>query len=292
MKLNLTKNFMTNNDCYKTGRTITPKGIMVHSTATPGVMASDWYARWNKPGVAKCVHAFVDDTGVWQYLPWNHRGWHAGGKANDTHIGFEICEPAGFTYVGGATMQGYNADAQKRYFYAAWRNAVELAAMLCKQYGLTANDIICHSEGRRLGIASNHADVMHWFPKHGESMDSFRAAVRAAMADPLPSGTDALTHTVVRGDSLSRLGKVYGVPWKDIAAINGITAPLYIIHPGQVLTIRRAPDEPIRHTVAKGESLSRIGKLYGVGWQIIAADNGIVSPYTIHPGQVLAIRKS
>ena len=277
--MNLTKNYMTNNNCYKTGRTITPKGIMVHSTAAPGVMASDWYARWNKPGVAKCVHAFVDDTGVWQYLPWNHRGWHAGGKANDTHIGFEICEDKGWT---------------AEYFHWAYANAVELCVMLCKQYGLTEHDIIGHAEGHRLGIASNHADPMHWFPKHGASMDGFRAAVRAALVDSgatPPDSTGALTHVVVRGDSLSRLGKVYGVPWRDIAAINGVAWP-YIIHPGQVLTIRRAPDEPIKHTVVKGESLSRIGKLYGVGWQIIAADNGIGSPYTIHPGQVLAIRKS
>jgi len=28
---------MTRNDCYPAGRKITPKGIMVHSTATPGV---------------------------------------------------------------------------------------------------------------------------------------------------------------------------------------------------------------------------------------------------------------
>lgn len=38
------------------------------------------------------------------------------------------------------------------------------------------------SEGCRLGIASNHSDVMHWFPKHGETMDSFRAAVKAGLA--------------------------------------------------------------------------------------------------------------
>ena len=31
----ITQAIMTNSDCYKAGRTITPKGIMVHSTATP-----------------------------------------------------------------------------------------------------------------------------------------------------------------------------------------------------------------------------------------------------------------
>ena len=30
--MNLHKLILTNNDCYKAGKTITPKGIMVHST--------------------------------------------------------------------------------------------------------------------------------------------------------------------------------------------------------------------------------------------------------------------
>ena len=29
---------------------------------------------------------------TYQTLPWDHRGWHAGGSANDTHLSFEICE--------------------------------------------------------------------------------------------------------------------------------------------------------------------------------------------------------
>jgi len=67
---NLKSKFMTRNDCYTTGRKITPKGIMVHSTATPGVMAADWFSRWNKSyktGEIKrqvCVHAFLDDKEV------------------------------------------------------------------------------------------------------------------------------------------------------------------------------------------------------------------------------------
>ena len=36
---------------------------------------------------------------------------------------------------------------------------------------------IDHSEGHKLGIASNHADVAHWFRLHGKSMDAFRADV-------------------------------------------------------------------------------------------------------------------
>ena len=35
--------------------------------------------------------------------------------------------------------------------------------------------VLCHSEGYRRGIASNHADVMHWWKKFGVDMDDFRA---------------------------------------------------------------------------------------------------------------------
>lgn len=45
---NLKTKYMTRNDCYTAGIKITPKGIMVHSTATPGLMAADWFSRWNQ----------------------------------------------------------------------------------------------------------------------------------------------------------------------------------------------------------------------------------------------------
>lgn len=184
--MKLTTKYMTRNDCYNAGRKITPAGIMVHSTAAPGVMAAQWFEKWNKSYKAGemssqvCVHAFVDDTGVLQCLPWNHRGWHCGGAANNTHIGFEICEPSGFKYVNNA-MSGYDVTAQEAYFRKIWDNAVALCAYLCKLYNLTEKNIICHSEGYVKGIASNHSDVLHWFPKHGKNMNTFRAAVKAAL---------------------------------------------------------------------------------------------------------------
>lgn len=58
-----------------------------------------------------------------------------------------------------------------------------LCADLCKEYGLDPTTaILCHSEGYKKGIASNHGDVMHWFPKHGKSMDTFRADVAKLLA--------------------------------------------------------------------------------------------------------------
>lgn len=194
--MNLRKLLLTNNACYKAGKTITPKGIMIHSTGAnnpwlkryvgpdDGLLGKNQYNNhWNqdKPGGRQvCVHAFIGkladgSIATYQTLPWNHRGWHAGGAANNSHIGFEICED-------GLT------DAS--YFSAVYKEAVELCVYLCKLYGFSERDIICHSEGYKRGIASNHADVMHWFPKHGKSMDTFRADVKKLLsAENKPADT-------------------------------------------------------------------------------------------------------
>lgn len=185
--MNLQRLIFTENACYKEGRKIAPKGIMVHSTGAnnpslsryigpdDGKLGPNTYGNhWNqdKPGGREvCVHAFIGklkngSVATYQTLPWDHRGWHSGGSANNTHIGFEICED-------GLT--------DSEYFGKVYQEAVELCAYLCKLYGLTEKDILCHSEGYKQGVASNHSDVMHWFPKHGKSMDTLRADVKALL---------------------------------------------------------------------------------------------------------------
>ena len=186
--LPITPKFMVRNDCFRVGKAIEVKGIVVHSTATPGRMADSWYEDWNTSyakGEAKrevCVHAFLDNKGVQQYLPWNHRGWHAGGKANNTHIGFEICEPAGLVYneAHDAIIE-IDVDGTREYFEKAYDNAVKLCVLLCRQFGLTEKDIVCHCEAHDLGIASNHQDVMHWWKFYDKDMDDFRADVKKGL---------------------------------------------------------------------------------------------------------------
>ncbi len=182
--MKLKQYYLTENDCFKAGRKITVKGIMIHSTGAnnphlnryiapdDGLLGKNLYNNhWNqvKPGgLEVCVHAIIGklkggSIGTYQTLPWNHRGWHAGGAANDTHIGIEICE---------------DSLTDAAYFQKVYLEAVELCVLLCKQYGLTEKDIIGHCEGYKRGIASNHADPSHWFTKHGKSMDSFRMDVK------------------------------------------------------------------------------------------------------------------
>lgn len=186
--MNLYQQILTRNDCYSKGWAITPKGVMVHSTGANNPKVSRYVPgddilgrntngnHWNQPGIAKCVHAFIGkiadgSVATVQTLPWNWRGWHAGGQANGTHISFEICE------------DGLDDPA---YFAAVYRQAVELTAYLCKEYNLdplTDGVVLCHQEGYQRGIASNHADVLHWFPKFGRTMDDFRADVAREMEE-------------------------------------------------------------------------------------------------------------
>lgn len=185
--MRLRQQFLTKNDCYRAGNTIRPKGVMVHSTGANNpkvcryVPGDDELGRntggnhWNQPGKF-CVHAFIgkfadSKVGTVQTLPWNRLAWHCGsgkkGSANGTHISFEICED-------GLTDPAY--------FQAVYQEAVELTSMLCQEYGLDPladGVVICHSEGYRRGVASGHADVEHWFPRFGKSMDNFRRDVAA-----------------------------------------------------------------------------------------------------------------
>lgn len=300
--MNLIKCLLIANDCYKTGRTITPKGVMVHSTGANNPLvaryvqpldnqadAATLYAvlgtnrnknDWNNPGLSVCTHAFVGkfadgSVGTAQTLPWNHRGWHAGtgtsGKsANDTHIAFEICE---------------DGLSDSSYFNKVYQEAVELTAMLCKTYNLNPladGVVICHSEGYQRGIASNHADVMHWFPKHGKSMDTFRSDVSKAMGTTqtkpeAPSTSTGNTYTVVKGDNLSKIASKYGTTVDILVELNNISNPNLIIA-GQVLKLPGATGFT-PYTVKVSVTELRIRSGPGTSYDI----NGIIEPgvYTI-----------
>ncbi len=184
--MNIKTKYMTRNDCYKAGAKLNLKGIMIHCTATPGIMASQWFTRWNKSFKAGeirrqvCVHSFIDDKEVWQYLPWTMRSWHAGtgwGGDNDTHISIEMCEPPGHT-VSGGTVRNYDVAKNAKFFQDTYNNTIDLCVFLCKQYNLSEKDIIDHWEGGQRGTASRSSDVVHWFSLHNKTMNNFREDVR------------------------------------------------------------------------------------------------------------------
>ena len=208
--MEVTQHFLTRSACYQAGRTIVPKGIMVHSTGVAQPDPAVFLKLWDSPEADACVHAIVHQGGVIQTLPWAHRAWHAGSprngglSANNTHIAFEILEPKGHTYQGGA-MVGYDPAANAAYFAAVYQNAVALTAQLCRQFSLDPmKQVVDHQEGCRLDIASNNADVMHWFPKHGKSMDTFRADVAALLKGEEEDTMEQSTFDAMLTEALAR----------------------------------------------------------------------------------------
>lgn len=195
MTMRIIQSILTKNPCYLAGKKITVKGLMLHSVGCPQPSANVFVRQWNPPanGRQVCVHAFIDgNTGdVHQCLPWNHRGWHGGGTANNTHIGVEMCEPACIKYVGGATITCSDVATAKAVVQRTYDTAVQLFAHLCKQYGLDPladGVIVSHKEGHKRGIASNHGDPEHLWNQlgMGYTMDTFRKAVKVAMGETEP----------------------------------------------------------------------------------------------------------
>lgn len=187
--MQIKETILTNNPCYKAGKTIAVKGLMLHSVGCPQPSALVFVNNWNKSTYDRaCVHAFIDgNTGViYQCLPWSHRGWHGGGASNNTHIGVEMCEPACIKYTSGSNFTCSDTATAKAVVKRTYEAAVELFAFLCKQYNLDPladGVIISHREGHARGIASNHGDPEHLWNglKMGYTMDGFRKAVAAAM---------------------------------------------------------------------------------------------------------------
>ena len=187
--MEITKAILTKNPCYKAGKTIKVKGLMLHSVGCPQPSATAFINSWNTPSAKVCVHGFIDGNtgGVYQTLPWNHRGWHCGSTANGTHIGIEMCEPDCIKYTSGANYTCSDTTKAKAIVERTYKSAVELFAYLCKEYDLNHladGVILSHSESYARGLASNHADPEHLWKglKLPYTMDGFRQDVKAAMS--------------------------------------------------------------------------------------------------------------
>lgn len=212
--------YLTNNPCYKAGRTIEVQGLMLHSVGCPQPSPLVFIKNWDCASYkSACVHGFIGEDAAYITLPCMEmpgkamRGWHGAsgskGSCNNTHIGVEMCEPASLRYTGGASFTCSDPEGARAFVKKTVANAAELFAQLCIFHGLDPladGAIISHAEGYRRGIASNHGDPEHLFRGLGMdySMDRFRADVKARV-DALTTKNDKEDEDVKRYNTMKEL---------------------------------------------------------------------------------------
>ena len=302
--MEIIESMLTTNSCYKLSQKMQVKGLMLHSIGCPQPRAEVFARGWNDPAKEVAVHGFIDGlTGeVWQFLPWDICGWHAGGAANLTHIGVEMGEPDCIKYKPSSaifTVSDADKPAAIEVVKRTYASAVELFAQLCRKFELDPlgdGVIIGHAEGYARGVASNHGDPEHIWRQLGLSytMDTFRQYVAAKLGrEAEPDIPEYIEYTLRSGDTLSGIGARFDIEWRQLVKLNGIADP-NLIYVGQVIKIPCGGlgKGDFVYVVKSGDSLWGIAKKYlGSGWRYadIIKQNGLKNA-TIHPGDILIIK--
>lgn len=185
--------YATENGAYRSGRKINPQGSVNHSVGCAQPSIEVFYKSMNKSSAGWGVNAILGDFHkgdgrILVTMPLNARPWGCGsgkkGSWNNTKVQWEVCEPAGHTYAGG-TMIGYDIAKNQVYFDRMWKMLVAWNVYVVDKFGFPISGISDHIESYYAGYGSGHADMGHWLPKHGKSMNALRAEVEAII-----NGTD------------------------------------------------------------------------------------------------------
>lgn len=203
--MKIIENILTKNDCYKSGKRISPIGMQLHTIGTAQNTASSLASYWNQSGVEACVHYCIDaetEGKVLHFLPDNYRSWADGGFGNGNLITVELMESDYMKYTSGANYTISNEAKFEADVTRAYNTAVEFFAKKCTEYGWNPTaklsnglyTISSHDEGRRAGVSTSHVDPTHIWNKMGWSMDQFRKDVKAKMnGSNIDSDSDGAT---------------------------------------------------------------------------------------------------
>lgn len=223
------KDFIPKSNRNRPGNGMKPIYITVHNTANTakGANAASHAAFVKRSSTAVSWHFTVDDKVIYQHLPLNENGWHAGdgrGTGNMTSIGIEICE---------------NSDGN---FEKAVENVQWLIRQLMQDQGIPLANVVPHKrwsgkqcprkllnrwDSFKAGIATAHTGkkaaakavkatpVKNTKPKASKPKKSFN----------LPSGIIKVTKPLTKGAGVKALQEalaaVYYYPDKG-AKNNGI----------------------------------------------------------------------
>lgn len=150
-----------------------------------------------------------------------------------------MCEPACIKYTGGSSFTCSDLAEARAVAKRTYEAAVELFAMLCRQYGLNPladGVVISHAEGYKRGIASNHGNPEHLWRGlgMGYTMNGFRQDVKKAMAgNALFSGTQALEfQNLSEAEVITKAGVLASADMKKSGVPASITIAQFILESG------------------------------------------------------------
>ena len=151
------KDYIPKSNKNRPGNYMNPLYITVHNTANTkeGADAASHAAFVKRSSTAVSWHYTVDENVIYQHLPLNENGWHAGdgrGTGNMKSIGIEICE---------------NADGN---FEKAVENAQWLIRQLMTEQGIPLANVVPHK--RWSGKECPRKLLNRW--------DSFKAGIATA----------------------------------------------------------------------------------------------------------------
>ena len=209
--MNLHQMYLVRNACYMAGVKMTPRGLMLHSTGA------------NNPNLWRYIQP---DDGYLGPNPYNNHwnAYHGGGADIGPHQyvdnGSGYCATCGGRQICAHGMIGLIADG-------------DIAAYQLLPWDTQGWHSGGGSKGQanKLGIASNHGDVGHWFPRFGKSMDDFRKDVKEAMTatywntvDEVPEWGRATIQKLVDKGALK------GIDDKGSLALTFDLVRLYVVH--------------------------------------------------------------
>ena len=123
----------------------------------------------------------------------------------------------------------YNINENQAYFEDVYRKAVYTCAYVLKEIGqktIDNNSVLCHCEGYKAGIASNHADVLHWFPQHGKTMDDFRADVKTYIETGVLPFSEEIKPIDIAWTKAQKIGLFEGMKQSDKLTVGALALVL------------------------------------------------------------------
>jgi len=215
------QDFIPMSNANRPGTIINPGYITIHNTANTNVGAdAKAHANYVKnPSTQVSWHYTVDDHQIYQHLPTNEVGWHAGTSAgNSQSIGIEICE---------------NADGNHE---VAVQIAQELVGVLMANHGIGIGRVVSHQHWSGKYCPNRLLDRWQWFLDGIQKCDTCcTGRVNASGGLNIratPSSSGAITGSYVDGASVNILGRttgsdVSGNPnWFQVA--NGYVSAYYV----------------------------------------------------------------